>query len=94
VRSRLSMTTILAAAAVAIWSGTPVRVNVKRVLSFRCWFFGHDDWVRRASGRLYLECFECGRETSGWSTDRNHRNDQIAPDVTAAAVADDMTVAA
>jgi hypothetical protein len=33
-----------------------------------CWIFGHEDWVRRASGRLYLECLDCGRETPGWTT--------------------------
>jgi hypothetical protein len=27
------------------------------------WIFGHEDWVRHASGRLYLECLDCGRET-------------------------------
>jgi hypothetical protein len=29
---------------------------------------GHDDWIRRTPDRLYLECFECGRETQGWLT--------------------------
>jgi hypothetical protein len=38
-----------------------------RRLPFKCWVFGHDDWVRRAPGLLYLECLECGRETPGWT---------------------------
>jgi len=43
-----------------------------RRLSLKCWFMGHDDWIRRAPDRLYLECFECGRETQGWSTGKSH----------------------
>ena len=35
-------------------------------VSLRCLLFGHDDWVRRAAGRMFLECAECGRETRGW----------------------------
>jgi hypothetical protein len=33
---------------------------------------GHEDWIRRTPDRLYLECFECGRQTQGWVTGRNH----------------------
>jgi hypothetical protein len=29
-------------------------------------FVGHDDRLRRADGRIYLECDECGRVTHGW----------------------------
>jgi len=42
-----------------------------RRLSLKCWFMGHDDWIRRTPDRLYLECFECGRETHGWPTKNN-----------------------
>ena len=38
-------------------------------VSLRCLLFGHDDLVRRAAGRMFLECAECGRETRGWSVD-------------------------
>lgn len=61
---------------IASWSDVPkarVRLNVMRGLSFRCWFFGHEDWVRCAPGRLYLECIECGRETPGWRIGRSNR---------------------
>jgi hypothetical protein len=37
-------------------------------LSLRCWLLGHEDFVRRAPDRLYLQCIECGRETRGWCT--------------------------
>ena len=77
-RSRLFMTTALAGIAGAIWSGTSritLRFDVKRGLSLRCWIFGHEDWVRRVPGRLYLECLDCGRETPGWTTSRNQSDD-------------------
>ena len=38
-----------------------------RRLSFQCAISGHDDSVRRAANRLYLECRECGRTTPGWN---------------------------
>ena len=70
VRSRVRT---LADVARQLWSGTPkvitLRLNAARRVSFRCWFLGHEDWVRRAPGRLYLECFECGRKTPGWTTE-------------------------
>src|SRR6478672_3087210 len=47
-----------------------------RRLSLRCWFMGHDDWIRRTPGRLFLECFECGRETQGWATGKSHPTDR------------------
>jgi hypothetical protein len=88
VRSRHLMTTALAGVAGAIWSETSrvtLRFNVKRGPSLRCWIFGHEDWVRRAPGRLYLECLDCGRETPGWTTAQNQRHDATpgpsAPDV-------------
>ena len=77
-RSRLFMTTALAGIAGAIWSGTSritLRFDVKRGLSLRCWIFGHEDWVRRVPGRLYLECPDCGRETPGWTTSRSQPDD-------------------
>jgi hypothetical protein len=74
VRSRLFMTTVLTGLVGAIGSGAStvtLRFDVKRGLSLRCWIFGHEDWVRRVPGRLYLECVDCGRETQGWTTSRN-----------------------
>ena len=32
-----------------------------------CLVRGHDDWVRRSPGRLFLRCERCGRETPGWT---------------------------
>jgi hypothetical protein len=72
------MTTVLAGIAGVIWSETSrasLKFNVRRGLSVRCWIFGHEDWVRRVPGRLYLECLDCGRETAGWTTSRNHPGD-------------------
>lgn len=40
-------------------------------LSFRCWLLGHEDLVRTTTGRLYLECMECGRQTPGWRTGKS-----------------------
>jgi len=77
--ARSQMTTVLAAVAGAIRSQVPqvtLRVKITRRLSVKCWFLGHDDWIRRGPDRLYLECFECGRETHGWTTDRTHRADR------------------
>ena len=71
-RSRLLKTTVLAAVAGAMWTQTPrVALRLRR-LSLKCWLMGHDDWIRRTPDRLYLECFECGRETQGWSTGKSH----------------------
>ena len=78
-RSRLLMTTALAGVVGTMWSETSritQRFSVKRGLSLRCWIFGHEDWVRRVPGRLYLECLDCGRETPGWLTTR-HRTDEF-----------------
>ena len=45
-----------------------------RRLSLRCLMLGHDDRIQRASGRMFLECAECGRETRGWNlSDRSSR---------------------
>lgn len=43
-------------------------------VSFRCWLFGHEDFVRSAHDRLSLECIECGRETKGWRIGKSSRN--------------------
>jgi hypothetical protein len=62
----------------AIWSETSRvtrRFNIKGGPSLRCWILGHDDWVRREPGRLYLECLDCGPETPGWTTSRNPSDD-------------------
>ena len=64
-RSRLLKTTVLAAVAGAIWTHMPqltLRLNIGRRLSLKCLFLGHEDWIRRTSDRVYLECFECGRK--------------------------------
>jgi hypothetical protein len=34
--------------------------------AFECLLIGHDDYLCRATGRLYLRCERCGRETRGW----------------------------
>ena len=45
-----------------------------RGLSLRCLMLGHDDRIQRSSGRMFLECAECGRETRGWNlSDRSSR---------------------
>ena len=74
-RSRVLKTTILAAVAGAVWTHMPQDGFRLRRLSLKCWLMGHDDWIRRTPDRLYLECFECGRETQGWSTSKSHRTD-------------------
>jgi len=77
VRARLLKTTVLAVVAGAMSSQMPqVSLRLRR-LSLKCWFIGHDDWIRRTPDRLYLECFECGRETPGWLT-KNHPVDRAA----------------
>ena len=77
-RSRLLKTTVLAAVAGAAWTQMPqvtLRWKLRRRLSLKCWFIGHEDWIRRTPDRLYLKCFECGRETQGWATGRSHLAD-------------------
>jgi hypothetical protein len=79
VSSRLLKTTVLAATVGAGWIRMPrvlLRVKLKRGLSLKCWLLAHDDWMRRGPGRLCLECFECGRETHGWTTGRHDRADR------------------
>ena len=77
-RSRILKTTVLAAIAGAMWTQVPQIALRLRRLSLKCWFMGHDDWIRRTPDRLYLECFECGRETQGWATGKSHRADGAA----------------
>lgn len=43
-------------------------------VSFRCWLLGHEDFLRCAHDRLYLECIECGRETKGWPIGKSNRS--------------------
>ena len=76
--SRFLKTMILVAAADAMWThmGLVTSRLTRRRLSWRCVFLGHEDWIRRTSDRLYLECFECGRETQGWTTGTNHQTDR------------------
>jgi hypothetical protein len=81
VRSRLLKTTVLTAVAEAMLTQMPqltLRLNIGRRLSLKCLFLGHEDWIRRSSGRVYLECFECGRETRGWTTGRSPQSDRAA----------------
>ena len=69
--SRLLKTTVLAVAAGAMWTRMPrvtLRWNSRWRLSLKCWFMGHEGWIRGTPERLYLECFECGRETQRWTT--------------------------
>ena len=78
-RSRLLKTTVLAAGAGAMWiqrRNRGLRLKIKRSLSLKCWFLGHEDWIRRTPDRLYLECFECGRETQGWVTGKGDPTDR------------------
>jgi hypothetical protein len=37
------------------------------VLCVSCLLLGHDDMVVRATGRMWLRCQHCGRDTSGWT---------------------------
>lgn len=84
-RARLLKTTGLAAVAGALWTQMPqVSLRLRR-LSLKCWFMGHDDWIRRTPDRVYLECFECGRETRGWPIN-NHPVDQRGRDFASAPV--------
>ena len=32
----------------------------------KCLTYGHEDRVRSDEHRMYLECVECGRHTTGW----------------------------
>ena len=69
-------TTVLAAVAGTVLAQLPQAALRLRRLSLKCWFMGHDDWIRRTPDRLYLECFECGRETRGWATGNGHPIDR------------------
>ena len=84
-RGRLLKTTVLAAVAGAMWTQMPQASLRLRRLSLKCWFMGHDDWIRHSPDRLYLECYECGRETPGWLT-KNHPVDRAGGDFAGAPV--------
>lgn len=65
------------------WHGSGITSVIPNVdtpywISLRCVIWGHDDHVRRAPGRLYLKCAECGRTTRGW--DLTPRADQSRPE--------------
>ena len=78
-RSRLLKTTVRAAVDGALWPRmrqVTLRWNSRRWPSLKCCFLAHEDWIRRTPDRLYLECFECGRETQGWTIDRTQRSDR------------------
>ena len=49
-----------------LWPGPSLMTEMRFHLCLRCWVSGHEDFVRTAAGRLYLECMECGRQTTGW----------------------------
>jgi len=73
VRSRVLKKTVLAAVVVAMQTQIlqmALRLKITRRFSLKCCFLGHEDWIRRTSDRLSLECFECGRKTRGWTTGR------------------------
>jgi len=74
VRSGRLKTTVLAAVAGTVWTQLPQVALRLRWLSLKCWFMGHDDWIRRTPDRLYLECVECGRETQGWATGKRQES--------------------
>jgi hypothetical protein len=45
-------------------------IGVRRTI---CGIIGHDDYVRAGNNRIFLQCFSCGRETSGWQIDTKFR---------------------
>jgi hypothetical protein len=47
--------------------------HIVQRLSFKCLIFGHDDVLRRTSSRLYLQCEDCGRESTGWEIENPSR---------------------
>ena len=86
-RSRVLKTTVLAAVVGAVWTQVPqVALHLRR-LSWKCWFIGHDDWIRCTPDRLYLECVECGRETQGWATGQGRPTDGVSDVVEDAPIA-------
>jgi hypothetical protein len=87
VRSGLLKTTVLAAVAGTVWTQLPQVALRLRRLSLKCWFMGHDDWIRRTPDRLYLEYFECGRETQGWATGKGRPTDGVSDVVEHAPIA-------
>jgi len=87
VRSRVLKTTVLAAVAGAVRTQVPQVTLRLRRLSLKCCLIGHDDWIRRTPDRLYLECFECGRETEGWATGKGGPTDGVSDVVEHAPIA-------
>jgi len=84
---RVLKTTVLAAVAGALWTQVPQAALRLRRLSLKCWFMGHDDWIRRTPDRLYVECFECGRTTQGWATGKGRPTDGVSDVLEHAAIA-------
>jgi len=37
------------------------------VFSVGCLLLGHDDMMVRSTGRMWLRCQHCGRDTAGWT---------------------------
>ena len=96
-RSRLLKTTVLAAVAGTMWAQMPQVTLLwyrRRRLSLKCCFMGHEDWIRRTPDRLYLECFECGRETQGWVTGKRQPPDRAGGAFDAAPVIKETTFGA
>jgi hypothetical protein len=40
--------------------------------------FGHDDLMRWSKERMYLECFNCGRQTAGWNAGKTQQGEKGA----------------
>ena len=43
-----------------------LRAAITRLHQAICGLGGHDDYVRTAGHRMFLECVRCGRATRGW----------------------------
>jgi len=55
VRSRVLKTTALAAVAARCGHEWQVALHLRR-LSLKCWFIGHDDWIRRTPDKRQGNC--------------------------------------
>ena len=47
--------------------------------SIKCLLLGHDDSMARAPEKLWLRCYHCGRETSGWTLARSRPPRGVRP---------------
>jgi hypothetical protein len=69
-----------------------VSVFIGRV-SMRCLLMGHDDVVRCESGRLFLECSDCRRSTTGWTIGRSDKKTEPHESVSVLTHARQLTAA-